>query len=201
MPLLWGLKTVPASSHQFSSRSRQILGGPPMQAICCRLFQSASSSSASIFCTYSMADNSPASSLTMPCHERKQNLQHAVTSPTEPQVSHSQARKKSLRALLAALLLVLAMQELPNSDPEEGRSAPRGIWRASCPPLTLRIWSSAVSICSSCCIFCRVTDWLFPFRSCMSVQRLEASATHTGSSHLLKCYNNITLPQQSAGTL
>lgn len=110
MPLLWGLKTVPASSHQFSSRSRQILGGPPMQAICCRLFQSASSSSASIFCTYSMADNSPASSLTMPCHERKQNLQHAVTSPTEPQVSHSQARKKSLRALLAALLLVLAMQ-------------------------------------------------------------------------------------------
>lgn len=38
-------------------------------------------------------------------------------------------------------------------------------------PLTLRIWSSAVSICSSCCIFCRVTDWLFPFRSCMSVHR------------------------------
>lgn len=128
-----GTDTVPASSHQFSRRSRQILGGPPMQAICCRLFQSASSSSASIFCTYSMADSSPASSLTMPCQERKQNLQHPVTSPTDPQVSHSQARKKSLRAVLAALLLVLAMQELPNSDPGEEGSASRGIWRASCP--------------------------------------------------------------------
>jgi len=64
-------------SYQFSSRSKQIFGGPPMQAICCRLFQSANSSSANIFCTYSMADSSPASSLTIPCKTRKQDLQHS----------------------------------------------------------------------------------------------------------------------------
>ena len=62
-------------SYQFSSRSKQMLGGPPMQAICCRLFQSANSSSVRVFCTYSIADKSPASSLTMLWLETKKQSQ------------------------------------------------------------------------------------------------------------------------------
>ena len=62
-------------SYQFSSRSKQMLGGPPMQAICCRLFQSANSSSVRVFCTYSIADKSPASSLTMLWLETKKHSQ------------------------------------------------------------------------------------------------------------------------------
>lgn len=37
--------------YHVSRRSRQMFGGPPIQAICCRLFQSASSSSVKFFCT------------------------------------------------------------------------------------------------------------------------------------------------------
>ena len=51
-----------------------MLGGPPMHAICCRLFQSASSSSVRVFCTYSIADKSPANSLTMLWLETKSKV-------------------------------------------------------------------------------------------------------------------------------
>ncbi len=53
--------------YHVSKRSRQMFGGPPMQAICCLLFQSASSSSVRFFCTKSMADSSPAISVTICC--------------------------------------------------------------------------------------------------------------------------------------
>lgn len=73
---LKGKRRLPSNSYQFSRRSRQMLGGPPMHAICCRLFQSASSSSVSVFCTYSIADKSPASSLTMLCLETQTVRRH-----------------------------------------------------------------------------------------------------------------------------
>ena len=118
----------PASSYQFSSRSKQIFGGPPMQAICCRLFQSASSSSASIFCTYSMADNSPASSLTIPCQKRKQN-QHPLRS-----ASFTFTEKKEVaQGCASSTALSSGPARTLNSYPR--RRAPLhagGIWRASC---------------------------------------------------------------------
>lgn len=42
-----------------------MLGGPPIQAICCRLFQSASSSFVKFFCTQSMAVSKPPISVTI----------------------------------------------------------------------------------------------------------------------------------------
>lgn len=59
-----------------------MLGGPPMQAICCRLFQSASSSSVRVFCTYSIADKSAASSLTMLWVETKTKVRKHFLRPS-----------------------------------------------------------------------------------------------------------------------
>lgn len=143
-----GLWLKPALSYQFSRRSRQMLGGPPMHAICCRLFQSASSSSVSVFCTYSIADKSPASSLTMLCLETQ-----TVRRPCLTTFSSQSQRRSPLEPSQSSHDKSVALGKLSGKLSRT---------------LTLRIWSSAVSICSSCCIFCLVTDWLFPFRSCMS---------------------------------
>lgn len=62
--------------YHVSKRSRQMFGGPPMQAICCLLFQSASSSSVRFFCTKSMADSSPAISVTICCKTESKLLTH-----------------------------------------------------------------------------------------------------------------------------
>lgn len=134
-----------------------------MQAICCRLFQSASSSSASIFCTYSMADSSPASSLTMPCQMRKQNLHHPLRSASFTFTE----KKEAAQGCVPSSALGSGHAGTPEPHPGGTQGCEAAAER------TLRIWSSAVSICSSCCIFCRVTAWLLPFRSCMSVQRGE----------------------------
>lgn len=119
----------PASSYQFSSRSKQIFGGPPMQAICCRLFQSANSSSASIFCTYSMADSSPASSLTIPCQKRQQNLQHPLRSASFTFTD----KKEVAQGCISSAALSSGHAGTPNSYPRKRAPLrPRGIWRASC---------------------------------------------------------------------
>lgn len=64
-----------------------------MHAICCLLFQSASSSSASVFCTYSMADRSPASSLTIPWLIENQDQGHQV--PLDPASSRLRQERLS----------------------------------------------------------------------------------------------------------
>lgn len=144
-----------------------------MQAICCRLFQSASSSSASIFCTYSMADSRPASSLTIPCQKGKQTFSSPLTSSKTCRF-HPQEKRSCPRLHFQGCS---RHQGRPHA-PIKAFLCPGGS-RGPGAGRTLRIWSSAVSICSSCCIFCRVTDWLLPFRSCMSAQRGgKASAEH-----------------------
>ena len=151
-------------SYQFSSRSRQMLGGPPMQAICCRLFQSANSSSVRVFCTYSIADKSPASSLTMLWLKTKKQSQK-----TFPQTVSN--HRPSLFGQFQRKNWLGNRQVLPG-DAQFPKVSEPGTGRGS-TALTRRIWSRAVSICSSCCIFCLVTDWLFPFRSCMSEKEGE----------------------------
>jgi len=153
-----------------------------MQAICCRLFQSASSSSASIFCTYSMADSSPASSLTIPCQKESKTCNILRLPPRSARFTLMDKQEAAWGCVPSAALGSGRAED--QAQPRQGAPLHPGGPAASCTH-TLRIWSSAVSICSSCCIFWRVTDWLFPFRSCISAQRgEELSARHTDSSCL-----------------
>lgn len=82
-----------------------MLGGPPMQAICCLLFQSASSSSVRFFCTKSMACSKPAMSVTICCEKNKDTTLHLSSilwrSITKPECNYTTQMQHCVRVCVA----------------------------------------------------------------------------------------------------
>lgn len=113
-----------------------------MQAICCRLFQSASSSSVRVFCTYSIADKSPANSLTMLWLETKTKSENIYFLRQSLTTCYSQFYRRNL---LETRQILPQDAEIPQVTETHRGSCPMLLPAASGPALLASVLAAASS--------------------------------------------------------